>query len=236
MSIKVQSYVWENSKADGSALLLLLAIADHSHDDGAGAYPSVATLAAKCRQTERNTQLLLRKLEDMGEIVIRYQEGPHGCNIYQIPMGGEKISGVKNSVKNTHQISPEPSLEPSINNNDKAASQKDVWQTELQNAVFGIDSQTFTDIANAWNEHPDERRHREAMRQTIAGKQRSARIYLKAYLNFNPDYVPPPTYQKPREQFQRPKQEPPEWKPPTEEQKAAHRARVAAMHAQMSNS
>ena len=120
MSIRVQSYVWENSKADGSALLLLLAIADHAHDDGNGAYPSVATLAAKCRQTERNTQLLLRKLEDMGEIITPPQAGPHGCNIYQIPLGGENFSGVKTSAegvktsaKNAHQISPEPSLEPS---------------------------------------------------------------------------------------------------------------------------
>lgn len=132
MSIKVQSYVWENSKADGSALLLLLAIADHAHDDGDGAYPSVATLAAKCRQTERNTQILLRKLESMGEIVVKFQEGPHGCNIYQIPIGGgEKISGVKTSAggvktsaENTHQISPEPSLEPSKETTATAAVEK----------------------------------------------------------------------------------------------------------------
>jgi len=34
MSIKVMSYVWEASKAKGSELLLLLAIADHAADDG----------------------------------------------------------------------------------------------------------------------------------------------------------------------------------------------------------
>ncbi len=135
MSIRVQSYVWEKSKAEGSALLLLLAIADHAHDDGGGAYPSVETLAHKCRQTERNTQLLLRKLEEMGEIITQRAAGPYGCNIYTIPLRGEKISpplkssvaggekqrtrGVKSSARKVHQFSPEPSdkpsTEPSVN-------------------------------------------------------------------------------------------------------------------------
>lgn len=117
MSIKVQSFVWENSKAKGSALLLLLAIADHAHDDGDGAYPSVETLAAKCRQSERNTQRLLRELEAMGEIVIKDQAGPRGCNVYLIPMGGAIFAGVTTGAqgvttgaKKVPQMSPEPSL------------------------------------------------------------------------------------------------------------------------------
>lgn len=114
MSIKVQSYVWEHSKAKGSALLLLLAIADHSHDDGKGAYPGLERLANKCRQTVRNTQILIRKLEEMGELGVSYGTGPHGTNEYTIPMGGEKFSPLKTSApggeKQVHQISPEPSL------------------------------------------------------------------------------------------------------------------------------
>lgn len=122
MSIKVQSWVWENSDAKGSQLLLLLAIADHAHDDGCGAFPSVQSLAKKCRQTERNTQFLLRELEANFEIITRPQAGPHGCNIYIIPVPwneptwGEKISGVKNSAKNIRQISPESSVTVLSNN------------------------------------------------------------------------------------------------------------------------
>src|SRR5688572_23942864 len=33
VSIKVMSQVWDNSKSEGAALLLLLTIADHCHDD-----------------------------------------------------------------------------------------------------------------------------------------------------------------------------------------------------------
>jgi hypothetical protein len=114
VSIKVQSYVWEHSKAKGSALLLLLAIADQAHDDGKGAYPGLERLANKCRQTVRNTQILIRKLEEIGELGVSYGTGPHGTNEYTIPMGGEKFSPLKTSApegeKQVHQISPEPSL------------------------------------------------------------------------------------------------------------------------------
>ncbi len=58
MSIKVASYTWEHSQHKGSALLLLLAIADHAHEDGGGAYPSIGTLAAKIRMTPRLINLM----------------------------------------------------------------------------------------------------------------------------------------------------------------------------------
>ena len=75
MSIKVSTYVWEHSKQKGTALLLMLAIADHAHDDGGGAYPSVQTLAKKSRTTTRNVRLLLPKLEAAGELDIKRVPG-----------------------------------------------------------------------------------------------------------------------------------------------------------------
>jgi len=135
MSIKVMTAVWAKSSQKGSALLLLLAIADHA-DDAGKAYPSVDTLAEKIRMTPRNTQFLLRKLEESGEISIEMNAGKRGCNVYRItcmgenisPASGENISPEKISqgVKKSHRggeksrqkgvkgISPEPSIEPSI--------------------------------------------------------------------------------------------------------------------------
>jgi hypothetical protein len=150
MSIKVMSYIWEHSKLKGSDLLTLLAIADHADDEGV-AYPSILKIAKKTRMTERNVQLVLKKIEKSRELAIIKNAGPHGCHLFQIkPIGvksfrgekfspiegyeyqdsikksvtigemeGEKFSGgVKSfrgekSGKKTHQISPEPSLEPS---------------------------------------------------------------------------------------------------------------------------
>jgi len=95
------SDVWEHSPASGSELLLLLAIADFCHDDGTGAWPSIQRLAKRTRQTERNTQLLIRKLSKMGELNVEPGGGRHNTNTYSIPVKGEKISPL-----NPEKISP----------------------------------------------------------------------------------------------------------------------------------
>lgn len=87
--------VWKDSKQKGSTLLLLLALADNYNDDRGCAWPSVAYLARKCRMTERNTQLLLSRLAESGEITIDANAGPNGCNVYRladIGRGGENFS------------------------------------------------------------------------------------------------------------------------------------------------
>jgi hypothetical protein len=97
MSVHAISQVWRRSQAKGSELLLMLAIADYAHDDGTGAYPAIPTLAGKMRMSERNVQLLIRKREAAGELVVEPGVGLHGANMYRITLlGGEKFSGVKN--------------------------------------------------------------------------------------------------------------------------------------------
>ncbi len=88
--------IWERSNNKGSALLLLLAIADHAHDDGGGAYPSVRSLARKTRMSERATRLLIQRLVDSGEIEVQIGAGPKGVNLYRVNLEalmGAKIAG-----------------------------------------------------------------------------------------------------------------------------------------------
>jgi len=89
------SRVWEHSRHKGSELLLLLAIADFADDDGR-AYPSIARLATKTRLSKRNVQLVLRRLEESGELAIEQGAGPNGVNVYTVCTGrlggGEKIA------------------------------------------------------------------------------------------------------------------------------------------------
>lgn len=96
MSIRVMSEVWEHSQQEGTALLMLLAIADSANDERR-AWPSVATLARKTRMSERNARYLLRQLEDSKEIECDVAAGPHGSNVYTIkqlsPHGGQPIAG-----------------------------------------------------------------------------------------------------------------------------------------------
>lgn len=104
MSIKVMSAVWEHSQSKGSALLLLLAIADHAHDDGDGAFPSVPHLAKKIRMEERTVQLLTKQLIKARELSVRNAEGPGRTNVYKVLIenlkNGEKIS--PSTVKSFH--------------------------------------------------------------------------------------------------------------------------------------
>lgn len=75
MSVQSISRVWAHSMHKGSALVLMLAIADFAHDDGSGAFPSLVTLAKKTRLTRRHTQRLLREVERSGEVRVTRRRG-----------------------------------------------------------------------------------------------------------------------------------------------------------------
>lgn len=92
--------VWEFSRNRGNDLLMLLAIADFSDDDG-NAYPSVQTLAEKCRMKSRNANLILASLRQSGELEIRQNEGPSGTNRYRIVLPSQppqESTGVQKST------------------------------------------------------------------------------------------------------------------------------------------
>lgn len=103
MSVQVMSQVWKSSQHGGSALLMLLAIADFSDDDGR-AFPAVATLARKCRIKPRNANYLLRQLQDSNELAVRIGEGPKGCNLYKINVKGLQSSAGVQSIAGLQAI------------------------------------------------------------------------------------------------------------------------------------
>lgn len=98
MSIKVSSWLWENSQASGSRLLLLLAIADFADDNGL-AWPSLATLEAKTRVPRRTVQRMISELEELGMLSVKRGDGRHSSR-YRVDMtisaegGEEKSRGV----------------------------------------------------------------------------------------------------------------------------------------------
>ncbi|WP_363320931.1 helix-turn-helix domain-containing protein [Ramlibacter sp.] len=83
MSIRVMTRVWEQSASSGTELLMLLAIADYADDQGR-AFPSIPTLARKCRTGERNAMYLLKGLQERGELRAHRGAGRNGTNLYQI--------------------------------------------------------------------------------------------------------------------------------------------------------
>ena len=88
MSIKVTSEVWEHFTGSKGQLLTVLALADHAHDDGTHVFPSVASLARKTRQSERQVQRDLRALEVDGWIrTISGAEGGASTREFLIEIG-----------------------------------------------------------------------------------------------------------------------------------------------------
>lgn len=70
MSVKVMGMVFERYPHGGGEMILALALADHSSDQGTGIYPSIASLAEKTRQSVRAVQYQLRGMEKAGWLIL----------------------------------------------------------------------------------------------------------------------------------------------------------------------
>jgi len=93
MSIKVMTQVWASSKQKGTKLLILLALADFTNDDGLS-WPSIDRLAQKSRCSRRRAQDAIREIAEDGELQIERNAGPKGVHLYRVtpPVGEEKIA------------------------------------------------------------------------------------------------------------------------------------------------
>jgi DNA-binding MarR family transcriptional regulator len=85
MSIDRMSAVWKHSKARGSHLLLLLAIADHAADDGY-AWPGMTSLAKKVRMSRRHVIRMIEAIEKTGELHVE-RNNDHEVNKYIVKIG-----------------------------------------------------------------------------------------------------------------------------------------------------
>lgn len=134
MSIKVMSAVWQHSKAKSGDLLVQLAIADFSNDEGF-AFPSIPTLGRKARLSTRQVKRALDRLQRFGELIIYKNKGPNGVNRYRILLGDKlspehtvKVTSVTGGgdilgKKVVTPMSPNPSKKPLKNLGEEVAAQ-----------------------------------------------------------------------------------------------------------------
>jgi len=92
--------VFYGSEATGNDRMVLLAIADEAHDNGAGAYPSIKRIALKTKLTERSVQRCLRSLEVLEELIIirPKKQGRGHHNTYCVP--------VENLIRRATEVAP----------------------------------------------------------------------------------------------------------------------------------
>ena len=100
MSIHAMNAVWQHSMAKSGDLLVALATADFSNNEGF-AFPSIHTLAKKARLSTRQTKRSGGRLHRSGELTIFKNKGPHGVNRYRLLLG-DKLSLVGLSGGDTH--------------------------------------------------------------------------------------------------------------------------------------
>ena len=89
MAISVSAWVWEHSKSRHAAKLVLLYIAWAMREKGDGpfpgwAWPSNAEIAEKTGLSARSVQVAMTEAVKLGELDVRYNAGPKGCNLYRI--------------------------------------------------------------------------------------------------------------------------------------------------------
>lgn len=130
MSVEAISWAWKTAtEARGTDLLVLLALADYADDDHR-AWPKIATLAEKCRVSEKTVRRSIRSLEDLGLVeVVRHQEESKSSDYLlalpsgQIDRGGSgqidrrprsPVTGPPGQIDRASKEG-EPSVEPSEN-------------------------------------------------------------------------------------------------------------------------
>lgn len=115
--------VFERSEATLASRLVLLAMADHAHDDGSNAFAAVPTLARKAKVKRRAVQRAIRWAERECEIVWTKDTTKRGVRIYHMAIvepfalsieGRHPVTGGASERREGGVIvTPEPSVEPS---------------------------------------------------------------------------------------------------------------------------
>ena len=156
MSIRIMTEVWDSSEYAGTKLLCLLCLADFANDEGM-CWPSVTTIAKKCRCSDRNIQMILRELEKSNDVSKQERKGT--SNMYWIsnkyiqgvkPTSGGGEAGFGGGVKPTSGVGVKPSspkpLDRTINEPSSKRfvppSPKEVAEY-ASSIMFALDSEHF---------------------------------------------------------------------------------------------
>lgn len=119
MSVKVMGEVWDLD-LPATEKFVLLAMADHAHDDGTHVYPSVAKICRKTSMSERAVRGILKKLRERGLLIVQKKATRYTPTIYRIPTRGADFAGLVQSRgadaadPGVHLLHPEPSDESSL--------------------------------------------------------------------------------------------------------------------------
>jgi hypothetical protein len=162
MSIGAMTHCWDHAPVKGSALLLLLAIADSARDPDWVAWPAVRTLTTRTRLSERQVRYLLRELEMAGCIATEIEGSRAGTNLYRVlrtagglslpPRAEGGLSTAPNGGKLAHDVgqpaAPNPLYESLMNQGED--DDPEIALADRMEARFQDQIDTLGDVRAAW--------------------------------------------------------------------------------------
>jgi len=136
MSIKVMSEVWEHcTDLKGSALVVMLALADHA-DDGGICWPAVPTIAKKARISADQTRRIIRTIENHGYIERNERSGR--STIYRVtpranatPRADAEGPPAPTRGRTIKEASKEPSIVDDVQKTNGNGSVFDFYQSNI---------------------------------------------------------------------------------------------------------
>jgi hypothetical protein len=125
MSNAALTAVWNRSKSEGTARLVLLSIADRADDKGR-AFCGAKDLCQRTNAGRRTVFDALRELREIGELNVLAAKGPRGCNRYQITLDWcENGTSAKSAlVRNLHESSAKSAPKPNRTKEEYSAGKK----------------------------------------------------------------------------------------------------------------
>lgn len=115
MSVESMSLVWKATDLKPTHKFVLMAYADHAHDDGTNVFPAYATIAKKTCLSRRQVIRVTKELIEAGYL-IDCGKSHFETNLLAI---NHELLGGDNLSKNVRQMSPKPSLTTATDINTK---------------------------------------------------------------------------------------------------------------------
>lgn len=166
MSVKITSWVYENSAAGGTTLLVALALADNANDDGE-CWPGQQYVATKARCSVRTVARSLLELIELGELVVESGQSSGTINRYRFTMQSLGVRQNDAPHAEGYDTGVLPGYDTGVLPGKTLLSYRTVSEPSVRTVTK--DSPSDRDFDAFWNAYP-----------LHVGKQAAARAYAKA--------------------------------------------------------
>jgi len=142
VSMIVMNRVWDHAQQSGTSLVVLLALADRSDEDGI-CWPGVAWIAQRARLQSRQARNILRQLEKSRDILATIGRGRNHTNLYLVTVGlmDDEITAIYQRRSDILPAEPDenkPAIQRHKTGNPASLHQIENRQSSVQNRQSSV--------------------------------------------------------------------------------------------------